>query len=74
MPEISAQMRRVIRKRVRRREDGLDLAVDVNADIAINVGRSHQSTAADTKASDAAARQPDDRASARGNSKEREDA
>lgn len=33
-------MRRVIRKRVRHKEDGLDLAVDFNADIAINVGRS----------------------------------
>jgi hypothetical protein len=33
-------MRRVIRKRIRRTEDGLDLAVDFNADIAINVGGS----------------------------------
>ena len=32
-------MRRVIRRRIRHTEDGLDLAVDFNADIAINVGR-----------------------------------
>jgi hypothetical protein len=33
-------MRRVIRRRIRHTEDGLDLAVDFNADIAVNVGRS----------------------------------
>jgi hypothetical protein len=33
-------MRRVIRKRIRHQEDGLDLAVDFNADVAVNVGRS----------------------------------
>jgi hypothetical protein len=32
-------MRRVIRRRIRHTEDGLDLAVDFNADIAVNVGR-----------------------------------
>ena len=31
-------MRRVIRKRIRRKEDGLDLAIDFNADIVINTG------------------------------------
>jgi hypothetical protein len=71
MPEISAQMRRVIRKQIRRTEDGLDLHVDVNADIAVNVGRAHRSTA-DATASEAAAQQPEDRAE--GNHQEREDA
>ena len=33
-------VRRVIRKRIRRHEDGLDLAMDLNADIVVNVGRS----------------------------------
>ncbi len=32
-------MRKVIRKRVRRREDGIDIAADVDAVIAINHGR-----------------------------------
>ena len=32
-------VRRVIRKRIRRHEDGLDLAMDLNADIVVNVGR-----------------------------------
>jgi hypothetical protein len=32
-------MRRVIRKRIRHTEPGVDLAADINADIAINVGR-----------------------------------
>ena len=31
-------MRRVIRRRIRHTEDGVDLAVDFNADISINVG------------------------------------
>jgi hypothetical protein len=31
-------MRRVIRRRIRRRADGVDLAVDVNAVIAVNRG------------------------------------
>jgi hypothetical protein len=31
-------MRRVVHKRIRRTEDGVDLAIDFNADIAINVG------------------------------------
>jgi hypothetical protein len=39
-------MRRVIRKSIRRKEDGLDLALDVNADIAINVGTSQPGRAA----------------------------
>ena len=38
-------MRRVIRKRVRHQEDGLDLAIDFNADVAINVGRSRPAAA-----------------------------
>ena len=33
-------MRRVIRKSIRRKEEGLDLAVDFNADIVINTGSS----------------------------------
>jgi hypothetical protein len=33
-------MRRVIRKQIRHKEDGLDLAVDFNADVVVNVGRS----------------------------------
>jgi hypothetical protein len=33
-------MRRVIRKRIRRTGDGVDLMADINAEIAINVGRS----------------------------------
>lgn len=37
-------MRRTIRKRIRRQADGLDLALDLNADIAINVGGSNQRT------------------------------
>jgi hypothetical protein len=32
-------MRRVIRKSIRRKEDGLDLAMDINADVQINVAR-----------------------------------
>jgi hypothetical protein len=31
-------MRKVIRRRIRHTEDGLDLAIDFNADIAVNVG------------------------------------
>ena len=31
-------MRKVIRRRIRHTEEGLDLAVDFNADIAVNVG------------------------------------
>ena len=31
-------MRRVIRRRIRHTEDGLDLAVDFNADVAVNAG------------------------------------
>jgi len=38
-------MRRVIRRRIRHKEDGLDLAADFNADIAINVGRSRPAVA-----------------------------
>jgi hypothetical protein len=33
-------MRRVIRQRIRRTGEGVDLAADINADIVINVGRS----------------------------------
>ena len=33
-------MRRVIRRRFRHTEDGLDVAVDFSADVAINVGQS----------------------------------
>jgi hypothetical protein len=32
-------MRRVIHKSIRRKEDGLDLAMDINADVQINVAR-----------------------------------
>jgi hypothetical protein len=31
-------MRRVIRKRVRHKTEGVDLALDLNADVAINTG------------------------------------
>jgi hypothetical protein len=33
-------MRRVIRQRIRRSGEGVDLAADINAEIVINVGRS----------------------------------
>ena len=39
-------MRKVIRRRIRHTEDGLDLAVDFNADVAINVGRPRPDDAA----------------------------
>jgi hypothetical protein len=54
-------MRRVIRKRVRHKEDGLDLALDFNADIAINVGRSGPSPVTD--ATPEAEREPEPPAS-----------
>ena len=53
-------MRRVIRKRVRHKEDGLDLALDFNADIAINVGRSRPAPVTD--AAPEADREPEPRA------------
>jgi len=34
----------VIRRRIRRKTDGVDLAVDFNADVAINVGGSQATT------------------------------
>ena len=37
-------MRQVIRRRIRRKTDGVDLAVDFNADVAVNVGGSHATT------------------------------
>ena len=40
-------MRRVIRKRIRHKQDGVDLAIDFNADVAINVGRSRPIPAAE---------------------------
>jgi hypothetical protein len=40
-------MRKVIRKRIRHREEGIDLALDLNADVAINVGRSRSAPTAD---------------------------
>jgi hypothetical protein len=46
-------MRRVIRKRIRRKEDGLDLAIDFNADIAINTGGSRPAPAHDAPAGEA---------------------
>jgi hypothetical protein len=64
-------MRRVIRKRIRRREPGLDVAVDFNADIAVNLGRSHQPAAADPDADDERSG-PDDPAT-EANPTERED-
>jgi hypothetical protein len=33
-------MRRVIRKRIRQKTEGVDLALDLNADVAINTGGS----------------------------------
>jgi hypothetical protein len=41
-------MRRVIRRHIRRRADGLDLAMDVNAVIAINSGTGQADTAQST--------------------------
>jgi hypothetical protein len=38
-------MRRVIRRRIRHTEEGLDLAVDFNADVSINVGQSRPAPA-----------------------------
>jgi hypothetical protein len=38
-------MRRVIRRRIRHTQDGLDVAVDFNADVAINVGQSRSTPA-----------------------------
>jgi hypothetical protein len=70
-PETGVQVRRVIRKRIRRREPGLDMAVDFNADIAVNLGRSEQPGAIDSEATEEKA-QPD-RPAAEGNAKERED-
>jgi hypothetical protein len=35
-------MRRVIRERIRKRGRGLDLALDLNADIAVNLGRASE--------------------------------
>ena len=37
-------MHRVIRQRVRRKTNGVDLALDLNADIAINAGDSNVTT------------------------------
>ena len=60
-------MRRVIRKRIRRHEDGLDLAIDFNADVVVNTGRS-QSVPAEPEESE-----PDDSARAEVNETDRED-
>jgi hypothetical protein len=35
-------MRRVIRKRIRRQDDGISFAADINVDLSVNVGRSGQ--------------------------------
>lgn len=64
-------MRRVIRKRIRRREPGLDMVVDLNADIAVNLGRSDQPGAIDSEATEE--RSQPDHPAAEGNAKERED-
>jgi hypothetical protein len=40
-------MRRVIRRRIRHTEDGLDVAVDFNADVSINVGQSRPTRVAE---------------------------
>jgi hypothetical protein len=55
-------MRRVIRKRIRHQEDGLDLAADINAEIAFNVGeqRVSQRTSAHAASPDPEADAPDD--------------
>ena len=39
-------MRRVIRRRIRHTQDGLDVAIDFNADVAVNVGRARAVTEA----------------------------
>jgi hypothetical protein len=59
-------MRKVIRKRIRHTEDGLDLAVDLNSDVAINVGSSRSGQVRDAGAGED--RQPvEDRARPDGN-------
>jgi hypothetical protein len=46
-------MRRVIRRHIRRRSDGIDLAVDLNAVIAVNHGESqHEVVSSHAEASD----------------------
>jgi hypothetical protein len=37
-------MRRVIKQRIRRKSEGVDLAMDVNADVVVNVGGSKAAT------------------------------
>jgi hypothetical protein len=65
-------MRKVIRKHIRHTEDGLDLAVDLDADIAINVGRSRPGQVRDAGAGED--RQPvEDPARPDGNDDERKD-
>jgi hypothetical protein len=49
-------MRRVIRQRIRRTGNGVDLVADINADIAINVDRT--TVPADDPAPDATTRRP----------------
>jgi hypothetical protein len=63
-------VRKVIRQRIRRREDGLDLAVDLNADIAVNVGRSQRGTKPDASSDE---RLPEDSTTSEDEPDERED-
>src|SRR3954452_8798998 len=42
---VGVQVKRIIRKRIRRVGNGIDLAADVNADVQVNVG-SRRSTSA----------------------------
>ncbi len=56
---IRLGMRRIIRKRVRHSQDGLDLAIDLNADLVINVGREHRPAGEREEPADAPERGPD---------------
>jgi hypothetical protein len=62
-------MRKVIRRRIRHTQDGLDLALDLNADVAINVGPSRPADVAD--AAEEAERPVDDPARPEANDDER---
>ena len=56
-------MRRIVRKRIRRTGDGLDLVADLNVEISTNVGRSRVPEAErpdDDEHSGTSPRQPDE--------------
>ncbi|MGH2969049.1 MAG: hypothetical protein ACRDK0_08285 [Solirubrobacteraceae bacterium] len=54
-------MRRVIRRRIRHTKDGVDLAVDFNADVSVNVGPQRPATAAEPGVTEDAATEDPDR-------------